>query len=222
MVEKLVKDDFEEKKIVTIKDFTMAIAIIIAIVLGVFAGKIFGESAKSLEIFPKIFMWFIKNLTPYLIFLAISSGILSIGSLDQLRRLGLKAAAVYIGSAIFAVIIGIWSGIIFAPGIGFAVPEATPLVETSFVDTILASPLLSLVVMTILLSVATLAAKEFYEQKLSEVKNKNAVSAKNIEPSLNPDYANNGIEPYFPPKTFSLCVPEKPHQSRSSDAYSDR
>ena len=172
------KDDFNDKKEITIKDFTMAIAIIIAIVLGILVGKIGGESAKIFEIFPKIFMWFIKNLTPFLIFLAISSGILSIGSLEQLRRLGVKAAGVYIGSAIFAVIIGICAGVFFAPGVGFKVPVASLMTETSFVDTILSSPLLSLVVMTILLSVATLAAKEFYQHKLTETQNKNALSDK--------------------------------------------
>jgi Na+/H+-dicarboxylate symporter len=185
MTPEILKDDFDEKKQVTIKDFAMAIAIIIAIALGVIVGKISGEGAKVFEIFPKIFMWFIHNLTPFLIFLAISSGILSIGSLSELRRLGLKAGAVYTSSAIFAVIIGIIAGIVYAPGVGFTVPPALEVKEASFIDTILKSPLLSLVVMTILLSVATLAAKEFYEKKLTEIKNKNAIAQKNINKKAN-------------------------------------
>ena len=156
----------------------MPFLIVISIVMGAIAGSILGEQAKSLEIFPKIFMWFIKNLTPFLIFLAISSGILSIGSLEQLRRLGLKAGAVYMGTAVFAVIIGITAGLIYKPGVGFSVPQAKPIMETSFVDTILSSPLLSLVVMTVLLSVATLATKEFYQKKLQQEQNKNALSEK--------------------------------------------
>lgn len=151
---------------ISLQDFIMPIAIIVSIALGIIIGLVGGESAKILEIFPKIFLWFIKNLTPFLIFLAVSSGILSIGSLAQLRRLGLKAGGVYIGTAFFAVIIGITSGVLYRPGDGFVVPDATPIKDTSFVDTILSSPLLSLVVMTILLSIATLAAKEFYENKL--------------------------------------------------------
>jgi Na+/H+-dicarboxylate symporter len=126
-------------------------------------------------------LWFIKNLTPYLIFLAISSGILSIGSLGQLRRLGIKAGAVYMGTAIFAVIIGISAGVFYRPGDGFPVPPATPIQDTSFVDTILSSPLLSLVVMTILLSVATLAAKEFYEKKLQHAQDKKINSDKDLK-----------------------------------------
>jgi len=162
------------------QNFLMPIAIVVSIVLGILIGLVFGESAKSLEILPKIFMWFIKNLTPYLIFLAVSSGILSIGSLEQLRRLGLKAGAVYMCTAFFAVIIGITAGLLYRPGDGFIVPPATPIQETSFINTILSSPLLSLVVMTILLSVATLSAKEFYEGKLKKAQNMSGSSEREV------------------------------------------
>ena len=168
------------KTTISTSGFLMPVAIIISIILGIIIGLVGGESAKILDIFPKIFLWFIKNLTPFLIFLAVSSGILSIGSLAQLRRLGLKAGAVYMGTAIFAVIIGISAGVFYKPGIGFPVPPSTPIQQAAFVDTILSSPLLSLVVMTILLSVATLAAKEFYEKKLQQAQDKKIVSQKEI------------------------------------------
>jgi Na+/H+-dicarboxylate symporter len=169
------------------KQYLMPILIVLAIAMGALLGSVLGESAKPLEILPKIFMWFIKNLTPFLIFLAVSSGILSIGSLEQLRRLGLKAGVIYIATAFFAVIIGITSAIFFQPGVGFKVAEATPLVETSFIDTILSSPLLSLVVMTILLSIAALAAKEYYEKKALLAKNKQSVTQKDFDKNQN-DY----------------------------------
>ncbi|MFT6071953.1 MAG: Na+/H+-dicarboxylate symporter [Alphaproteobacteria bacterium] len=164
----------------SIQKFLMPIAIVVSIVLGIIIGLVFGESAKSLEVLPKIFMWFIKNLTPFLIFLAVGSGILSIGSLEQLRRLGLKAGGIYMCTALFAVIIGITSGLYFRPGDGFDVPPATPIADTSFIDKILSSPLLSLVVMTILLSIATLSAKEFYEKKLKDTQDKKAISEREI------------------------------------------
>jgi Na+/H+-dicarboxylate symporter len=85
------------------------------------------------------------------------------------------------GTAIFAVIIGISAGVFYRPGDGFPVPPATPIQDTSFVDTILSSPLLSLVVMTILLSVATLAAKEFYEKKLQHAQDKKINSDKDLK-----------------------------------------
>jgi Na+/H+-dicarboxylate symporter len=177
---KSIETENSETILDTIKKFAMPISIVVAICLGILTGINFGESAKIFEILPKIFMWFIKNLTPFLIFLAVSSGILSIGSLEQLRRLGLKAGAVYISTAFFAVIIGISSGIIYRPGDGFIVPPATPITETSFVDTILSSPLLSLVVMTILLSVATLSAKELYERKLKSSEKTRPISERDI------------------------------------------
>lgn len=163
-----------------IQTFLMPISIVVAIIVGIAVGSILGEPASALNILPKIFMWFIKNLTPFLIFLAISSGILSIGSLDQLRRLGVKAGLVYMCTAFFAVIIGISAGVFYRPGDGFTVPAATPITETSFINTILSSPLLSLVVMTILLSVATLSAKEYYGKKLKDTRKKLASSEREI------------------------------------------
>lgn len=176
MIEKYSKSGFVD----SIKSFMMPVAIVVSIVLGILIGSVFGESAGVLNILPKIFMWFIKNLTPFLIFLAISSGILSIGSLDQLRRLGVKAGLVYMCTAFFAVIIGISAGVFYRPGDGFTVPEATPIKETSFINTILSSPLLSLVVMTILLSVATLAAKEYYQNKLKKAQQLDAITERDI------------------------------------------
>lgn len=185
----------------TLKKYLMPILIVASIILGCSAGLIFGEKALTLNIFPKIFMWFIKNLTPYLIFFAISSGILSIGSLEQLKRLGLKAGGIYMITAVFAVIIGITSGLVFHPGVGFQVPntnQGTSLIkipnsnggeilqhihdketgkidikETGFIDTLLSSPLLSLVVMTLLLAIAVLAVKDYYEKREIIANNKN-------------------------------------------------
>lgn len=150
--------------------YLMPISIVVGIIGGFLAGTAMGDMANIFAVFPKIFLWFIKNLTPYLIFLAISSGILSIGSLEQLKKLGLKAGGIYMLTAFFAVIIGLVCGVIFAPGVGFLVPEATPLKDTAFLDTLLSSPLLSLVVMTLLLSVATLAAKDYYEKEAEKAK----------------------------------------------------
>lgn len=157
-----------------LQKFMMPILIMGAIILGIILGLTLHEKALFLDIFPKIFLWFIKNLTPYLIFLAISSGILSIGSLEQLKKLGLKAGGIYMLTAVFAVIIGMVNGLIFQPGVGFKVPEAKQIADTSFIDTLLSSPLLSLVVMTLLLSVAVLAVKDYYEQQFLEAKNTKA------------------------------------------------
>jgi Na+/H+-dicarboxylate symporter len=170
-----------------LQKFLMPISIVVSIILGALMGVYFGSAAEFLGVFTKIFMWFIKNLTPYLIFLAISSGILSIGSLEQLKRLGLKAGGIYMLTAFFAVIIGISAGILFQPGIGFSVPAAKPIPDTAFIDTLLSSPLLSLVVMTLLLSVATLAIKDYYESAYLKAKDttpKNQIEQDEIEKIL--------------------------------------
>ena len=74
--------------------FAMIIAIVAAMVIGALLGNIFGPKVASLSGLTDIFMWLIKGLTPYLIFLSITTGILSVGSLDRLKTLGAKAGAI--------------------------------------------------------------------------------------------------------------------------------
>lgn len=146
--------------------FAMIIAIVAAMVIGALLGNIFGPKVASLSGLTDIFMWLIKGLTPYLIFLSITTGILSVGSLDRLKTLGAKAGFLYLGTAMFAVVIGIGFANLFKPGIGFIAPAASPLAEISFLKNLLNSHLLQVVVISLLLSIATLFLKDSYKKKI--------------------------------------------------------
>jgi hypothetical protein len=144
----------------------MIIAIVGAMVIGGTLGSVFGPTAAGLSGLTDIFMWLIKGLTPYLIFLSITTGVLSVGSLERLKSLGVKAGCLYLGTAVFAVVIGIFFANIFQPGLGFITPPPTPLAEISFLKNLLNSHLLQIVVVSLLLSVATLFLKDSCKKKI--------------------------------------------------------
>lgn len=148
--------------------FAMIFAIVAAMIIGGLLGSNFGPKVAGLSGFTDIFMWLIKGLTPYLIFLSITTGILSVGSLDRLKNLGVKAGCLYLGTAMFAVVIGIFFANLFKPGLGFISPPASPLVEISFLKNLLNSHLLQIVVVSLLLSVATLFLKDSYKKKIDD------------------------------------------------------
>lgn len=148
--------------------FAMIISIVAAMVIGGLVGSSFGPKAASLSGLTDIFMWLITGLTPYLIFLSITTGILSVGSLERLKNLGVKAVFLYLGTAMFAVVIGIFFANIFKPGLGFMAPSASPIAEINFLKSLLNSQLLQIVTASLLLSVATLFLKDTYHKKIEE------------------------------------------------------
>lgn len=92
--------------------------VLIGLLLGVFAGLILEEKAVVLKIFGTIFISIVKMVIMPLIFFTILSGITSMQGEGNLARVGIKGFLGYIITSIFAVIIGLTSGIIFKPGVG--------------------------------------------------------------------------------------------------------
>ncbi len=94
------------------------VQVIIGLVLGVTAGIVFKEEAEDLKILGKIFIKLIKMVIVPLIFFALLSGITSIAEGQDFKSLGIKGFASYMLTAMFAVIIGLVTGVIFKPGEG--------------------------------------------------------------------------------------------------------
>lgn len=94
------------------------VQVIIGLVLGVTAGIVFKEEAEGLKILGKIFIKLIKMVIVPLIFFALLSGITSIAEGQDFKSLGIKGFASYMFTAMFAVIIGLVTGVIFKPGEG--------------------------------------------------------------------------------------------------------
>lgn len=92
--------------------------VIIALFLGVFLGIILKDKAIYLKPLGDIFIRLIKMIIIPLVFFAILNGILSNNNIAAIGRIGIKAALVYFITTMFAVCIGILTGILLKPGEG--------------------------------------------------------------------------------------------------------
>jgi Na+/H+-dicarboxylate symporter len=92
--------------------------VIIGLVLGVVLGVVLKEQTVYLKPLGDLFIRLIKMIIVPLIFLAIVSGITNSQNAKALGRVGIKASLAYLGTTIFAVIIGLSVGSFFKPGAG--------------------------------------------------------------------------------------------------------
>lgn len=92
--------------------------VILGLILGVVLGLILKEQTVYLKPLGDLFIRLIKMIIVPLIFLAIVSGITNSQNAKALGRVGIKASLAYLGTTIFAVIIGLSVGSFFKPGAG--------------------------------------------------------------------------------------------------------
>ncbi len=92
--------------------------VVAALLLGIFAGFLWGPGAESIKIVGDLFIAFIKMLVVPLIFFSIVSGVASIGDLRKLGAVGWRALLLFIVTSQIAVWLGLALGTIFQPGIG--------------------------------------------------------------------------------------------------------
>ncbi len=109
-----------------VKEFTvfglkMWQQVLIGLMLGILTGFILKEDAAPLKTVGTIFIDLIKMVVVPLIFLALVSGITSMGDGANFKRVGLKGLGAYLATAAFAVVIGISAGLLFQPGKGLHV-----------------------------------------------------------------------------------------------------
>ena len=92
--------------------------VILCLVLGIITGFALQEDAAIFKILGTLFINLIKMVVVPLIFLALVSGITSMGDSANFKRVGLKGVSTYFFTALFAVVIGLAAGEIFQPGVG--------------------------------------------------------------------------------------------------------
>jgi len=118
--------------------------VLIGLALGVLLGVTLKENVVYLKPFGDLFIRLIKMIIVPLIFFAIVAGITSAENSKALGRVGFKASIAYLGTTVFAVIIGLSIGSIFKPGSGIKLnfdsnlsqmPEGTSM--TKILETIL-------------------------------------------------------------------------------------
>ena len=151
--------------------------VLVAMVAGVAVGLFVGEEVAAIKWMGDLFIRAIKMLVVPLIFFSLVNGVVSIGDIGKLGRVGGRAMAMFLTTSAIAVTTGISLGLIFKPGVGlnFALPEGTDVPEPpdqSLVEMIIAmvpdNPLaamaegqiLQLIVFALLFGVALLVSGE--------------------------------------------------------------
>ncbi len=111
--------------------------IILALVLGVIVGSLWGEGAVSIKWIGDLFVRLISMVVVPLIFFTLVSGVIAMGDPKKLGSLGIMTLGLYMMTTFFAITIGIILAVILQPGadvdLSSAVPgvvqEAMPLTE---------------------------------------------------------------------------------------------
>ncbi len=98
-----------------------------AMICGILVGIYFGKDAVLLKPLGDIFLNLIKMVTIPLIFFTLIYGITNIENSQDLKRIGSKAVVTFLGTGMFAVIIGIITSLLLKPGVGAVItlPKAS-------------------------------------------------------------------------------------------------
>ena len=100
--------------------------VIIALVLGVIIGFIFGDLAETSKWIGDLFVRLIRMLVVPLIFTSLVSGVVAMGDPKKLGSIGIKSIGLYLVTTLFAIVIGLILGTIFKPGNGIDLSGVDP------------------------------------------------------------------------------------------------
>lgn len=92
--------------------------IIIAIIAGMAVGVVFGERASCLKIVGDMFIRLLKMIIVPLIMASMIAGVISIGNIRSLGRIGLRTCIYYLATTLLAVGVGLVLVNILTPGVG--------------------------------------------------------------------------------------------------------
>ena len=103
--------------------------VVIALVLGVIIGFIFGDLAQTSKWIGDLFVRLIRMLVIPLIFTSLVAGVVSMGDPKRLGTIGLKTIGLYLITTLFAIIIGLSLGTVFQPGQGMDLTGVEPFIS---------------------------------------------------------------------------------------------
>ncbi len=100
--------------------------IIVALVLGVVVGMLWGEGAESIVWLGDLFIRLIRMVVVPLVFVTLVAGIVAMGDPSKLGSLGVKTLAIYLVTTLAAITIGLTLAAVLQPGVGVDLSTATP------------------------------------------------------------------------------------------------
>ena len=97
-----------------------------ALVLGVIVGMIWGLGTESIAWGGTLFIRLIRMVVVPLVFVTLISGVVSMGDPSKLGSLGARTLAIYMGTTLAAITIGLILAAILQPGVGVDFSNAIP------------------------------------------------------------------------------------------------
>ena len=161
---------------------------LLAIVFGVLFGVFLPEIALEQKIIGSIFLSLLKMLIVPLIFASIFVAIVGIGSVGELKNIGLKAFGYYFSTTAIAVVMGIIVVNIINPGVGMDTAEtlgSAPIIKefsldqfilgfipTNIISSLANGSIIQIIVFTVLLAMATLHLADEVRQPITSFLNR--------------------------------------------------
>ena len=156
---------------------------LLAIVFGVLFGLFLPEIALEQKIIGSIFLSLLKMLIVPLIFASIFVAIVGIGSVGELKNIGLKAFGYYFSTTAIAVVMGIIVVNIINPGVGMDTAQtlgSAPVIKefsidqfilgfipTNIISSLANGSIIQIIVFTVLLAMATLHLADEVRQPIT-------------------------------------------------------
>lgn len=94
------------------------------LVLGIVFGAVAGEGATAISWVGDIFISLIRMIVVPLVFVTLVSGVIAMGDPKRLGSLGIKTLALYMGTTLVAITIGLTIATIVQPGVGIDISGA--------------------------------------------------------------------------------------------------
>lgn len=170
----------------TIKKYsTTNTLVVVGIILGVLFGSFLPELALEQKVIGTAFVYFLKMIVVPLVFASIFVAILGLGSIEHLKRMGLRTIALYMLTTALAVLTAIIAMNIFSIGekvssAGLAFHKASTIAPFSFESMLLSfiptnifhalasGSMMQIIVFAIMFGVATLYLKEEQQRPLKD------------------------------------------------------
>ncbi|MGA0242328.1 MAG: dicarboxylate/amino acid:cation symporter [Candidatus Marinamargulisbacteria bacterium] len=100
----------------------LQLTIILSVVLGLLAGLLADEYVATYQWLGMAFIALLKYIVVPLVFASLISGVISLGNVSSLQKMGVKTIGYFILTTILASITGIVLAVVFSPGKGFILP----------------------------------------------------------------------------------------------------
>jgi len=107
-------------------EITLWKRILMALLLGLLVGSIWGEGAQSIGWMGELFVRLIRMIVVPLVFVTLVAGVVAMGDPAKLGSLGIKTLAMYLGTTLAAISIGLFLATVLQPGVGIDLQGATP------------------------------------------------------------------------------------------------